>query len=291
MTRIAIGIWCAAVVLMSAASTARAQLVIDRSAPQPYPMPPKVEPEEEKAKENEPPTYSGERMQIACECDPDKLTAAGLICSAASPCEIWLELTAVREAGDAVVAIGDLYSTTATAASVVLRSKDGGATWTEPAERFIGTALDELHFVDHDHGWILGREMAGGGQRPILLATDDGGRSWSRRQIEEDEDYRGSVVQLRFDSPEHGYVIVERPAGSGDPFEMRETFNGGRSWGLRQVTAERPALPGSRRRIPEPTARIRENDADGYFAVERREGETWRLLGRFESSTASCGQE
>jgi len=173
----------------------------------------------------------------------------------------------------------------------VLRTADGGATWTEAADRIVAAALDELHFVDDEHGWIVGREIVGGGQRPLLLATDDGGESWSRWRIDEDEDYRGSVLQLRFDSPTHGYVVIERPAGAIDPYEMRETFNGGRSWHLRQITAERPALPGSRRRIPEPTARIREDDEEGYFAVERREEGTWLLLGRFETLTGVCGQQ
>ena len=97
---------------------------------------------------------------------------------------------------------------------------------------------------------------------------------------------------MRFDSPEHGFLIVERPAGSGDPYEMRETFNGGRSWSLRQVTADRPALPGSRRRVPEPTVRVREEAAEDIYFVERRAGESWEGLGAFTGSAGVCsGQE
>jgi hypothetical protein len=287
-----IALWsCCAATLLAAAAPAAGQLVIDRSAAPAYPMPPKVEPQEEKAEEKGPPTYSGERIRIGSDCSPATLAAAGTICSAASPCELWLELTAAREAGGAAVAVGDLYAASAAVESIVLRTADDGETWTEAAARIPGAALDELHFVDGEHGWILGRELSGGGQRPILLATDDSGASWARRQIDDDEDYRGAVLQMRFDSPKHGYVIVERPAGAGDPFEMRETFNGGRSWSLLQVTADRPALPGSRRRIPEPTARVREDSADNSLAVERREGESWLELGRFEGSAGACGAE
>ncbi len=273
-----------------ALAPAPAQLVLDRNAPAPYPMPPpKVEPEEEADENDGPPAYSGERIRLELDCDSDRLQAAGVICTPASPCEVWLELTAARLADEAVVVIGDLYTAAANLEGVVLRTVDGGSSWTEAAERLAATSLDELHFVDKDHGWALGREGVGGGQRPILLATDDAGRSWSRRYIDEDGDYRGEVLQLRFDSPDHGFAIVERAAGGGDPYEMRETFNGGRSWSLRQVTAGRPALPSSRRRILEPRARVREDSADNSLAIERREADEWVAAGLFEGLVGVCG--
>ncbi|MEZ5363841.1 MAG: hypothetical protein R2748_16250 [Bryobacterales bacterium] len=288
MPRIALGI-VGLIVLLAGGSPSLAQLVIDRSKPAPYPMPPKIEVEEEENKPKEPPRYSGETTEIPAECDPARLSALGLPCSAASPCEMSLELTAAGEAGEAVIAIGDLYSPSATIASVVLRSDDGGASWTEAHERITGAALDELHFSGEENAWIVGRENIGGGQRPFLLASDDGGKSWRLRPIDEDEDFRGSVLQLRFDSPEHGFLILEKPTQKGDPYELRESFNGGRSWSLRQVTAERPALPGSRRRTPEPSVRVSEPAADNLFLVERREAGEWRTLGRFSAKAGVCG--
>jgi hypothetical protein len=123
------------------------------------------------------------------------------------------------------------------------------------------------------------------------MATEDGGKSWARRPIDEDEDYRGSVLELRFDSPEHGFLIMERPAGLGDPFEMRETFNGGRSWSVRQLTAERPPLPGSRRRVVEPNVRVREEPGEDVYLVERRAGDSWDALASFSGSAGVCGAE
>jgi hypothetical protein len=254
-------------------------------------MPPKVEPEEEKEKAKERPSYSGDPIQIPANCDPQKLSQLGMICNAASPCEMWLELTAVREAGEGVVAAGDIYSRVNMAEGVVLYSADGGAKWTEAIERIPGAALDEMQFADEEHGWIVGRQYVGGGQQPFLLATEDGGKSWRSWPLDEDEDYRGTVLQLRFDSPEHGFAVLERPAGDGDPYEMRETFNGGRSWSLREVTADRPALPGSRRRAPEPSVRMREESDKDVFVVERRTGDSWEALGRFAGSSGSCGAE
>ena len=285
-----IRIMCAALAI-TGAWPAPAQLVIDREAPFPYPIPPKT-PEkevEEDEKERGPVIYSGEEIAIASTCEPETLSRAGMICNAASPCEIELELTAAREAGEAVVVAGDLYSSSATVEAIILRTEDGGSTWVEAVDRMGGTALDEMQFVDGEHGWIVGRETIGGGQRPFLLASDDGGASWARREIEDDEDYRGAVLELRFDSPEHGMVIVERPAGLGDPFEMRESFNGGRSWSLRQLTSERPALPGSRRRVVAPTVQVREEDGGELYVVERRSGESWEALGRFVAAAGVCG--
>ncbi|MCB1020033.1 MAG: hypothetical protein KDC27_08895 [Acidobacteria bacterium] len=279
----------AVIALTAGAWPSLAQLVIDRSKPAPYPMPPKIEAEEEEKKPKEPPKYSGETIEIPAECDPARLSALGLPCSAASPCEMSLELTAAGQAGEAVVVIGDLYSPSATIASVVLRSDDGGASWIEAHERITGAALDELHFSGDDHAWIVGRETIGGGHRPFLLASEDGGKSWRLRPIDEDEDFRGAVLQLRFDSPEHGFLILERPTDKGDPYELRESFNGGRSWSLRQITAERPALPGSRRRTPEPNVRVSEPSSDDLFLVEQREAGEWRTLGRFSAAAGVCG--
>ena len=276
------------ILALLAAAPAAAQLVIDRSAPIPYPMPPKVEPEAEEEKAKAPPSYSGDRIRIAAGCDEARLSALGMVCGEASPCEMRLELTAAKEAGEAVVAIGDIYSVSATVESVILRTEDGGATWVEAADRIAGAALDEIHFSGGEHGWIVARETVGGGQHPFLLATGDAGKSWSRWAIDEDEDYRGAVLQLRFDSPDHGFLIVERSAGTGDPYELRETFNGGRSWSLRQVTADRPALPGSRRRIPEPAVRVQEDSGEDLYAVEKRAGESWTVLGNFLGSAGSC---
>jgi hypothetical protein len=271
-----------------AVTPSTAQLVIDRSAPTPYPMPPKVEPEKAEEKAKEPLRYSGERIEITSDCEEMRLSAAGMICAEASPCEMRLELTAGVNAGDAVVAIGDLYSVSATLESIVLRSEDGGATWVEAADRIAGVSLDEIQFSGDEHGWIVAREHIGGGHRPFLLATDDGGRTWSARSIDDDEDFRGAVLQLRFDSPEHGYLVVEQAAGAGDPYEMRETHNGGRSWSLRQVTADRPALPGSRRRIPDPVVQVREDSADDHYVVERRANGDWAAIGRFLGSAGTC---
>ncbi len=282
---------CCLALVLAGALPLSAQLVIDPDAVPAYPMPPKVETAEEEEAPKPPPTYAGERMEILAGCKPEALGAMGMVCSAASPCEMSLELTAAREAGDNLVVIGDVYATSATVESIVLRSGDGGETWTEAADRIAGAALDELQFADGEHGWIVGRDIVGGSQQPFLLATSDGGKSWNRRDIEEDEDYRGSVLQLRFDSPEHGFLIVERPAGLGDPYEMRETFNGGRSWSLRQVTAERPALPGSRRRIPEPGVRVRAEAAEDLYVVEQKMGDSWQSIGSFQGSAGICGAE
>jgi hypothetical protein len=279
------GWWLAAA--LAAVWPTAAQLVIDPSAVPAYPMPPKVE-EEEKPKVKEPPSYAGERIEITAECEQEKLGSLGMICNTASPCEMRLELTGAREAGESVVAIGDVYSPSATVESLVLRTTDDGATWIEAAERIAGASFDELHFADAEHGWIVARDNVGGGHQPFLLASDDSGKSWTRWAIDEDEDFRGSVLQVRFDSPEHGFVIVERAGGLGDPFELRETFNGGRSWSLRQVTAERPALPGSRRRVPEPNVRTREDAGEGLYVVERRAGADWDVLGRFLGTAGVC---
>ena len=277
-----------AAVLLAAAGPAAAQLVI--GGPAPYPTPPKLEADEKKEAPPPPPTYSGDPIAVPVDCDAGRLHTVGLFCVAATPCEIFAEWTAAAKAGEALIVAGGFYGSAAPVESAVLRSEDGGATWMEAAERILGAALDEMSFVDANHGWIVGRQSVGGGWRPFLLATTDGGASWARRAIDPDEDNSGMVAELRFDSPEHGYAILERPAGADDPYELYETYNGGRSWSIRQIAAARPAIPGSRRRPLEAAARIGEG-AKGATAVEVREGGGWRVAARFSERAGVCGHE
>ncbi len=79
---------------------------------------------------------SGDPMRVPFACAEDVLQAAGLLCTEAEPCAIYLELNAVASAGKKVFVAGDLHSTQGTLESILLASDDAGATWKEPARAF-----------------------------------------------------------------------------------------------------------------------------------------------------------
>lgn len=71
----------------------------------------------------------------------------------------------------------------------ILRTNDGGAAWADitPADDRI-LDLRGVHFLDTERGWVVGRgpDVVAGGKtykRSILLATGNGGESWTIREF------------------------------------------------------------------------------------------------------------
>jgi len=60
----------------------------------------------------------------------------------------------------------------------VLRTADGGATWSSSAPLPISYPVD-LRFADHCSGWVLG--VTDGAARLVLYGTADGGRTWQEQ--------------------------------------------------------------------------------------------------------------
>ncbi|MCG8650561.1 MAG: glycoside hydrolase [Pirellulales bacterium] len=241
-----------------------------------YPELPQPKVEEEKEPEEAPiPTYAGADIRLPVNCQIEKLEYAGLLCSSERPCNLSLDMTALAASGDFVVLAGEIYSTEATFESVVISSSDGGETWKEAAERVAAAGIEAIEIVEEVHAWAAGQQGdTATVEKPFTLYTDDAGESWSLRKLGTlDEPVRGVVVDLRLDSPKHGYMVLENLAATGDRFQLRETFNGGRSWSVRQITAERPKIPGGRfLRPPEKLWRIRE-ESDRWLIERRNEAE------------------
>lgn len=271
----------AALAWAGAAAPCRAQLEINR-----YPDLWKL-PTEEETKEPEPeppPTYSGDpvRMPAACEAAPESLYTAG------APCEVEVELLGAGQIGERLLVFGDQRTDSETLVSVLLASDDGGGTWTPAAEPIAAAVLDRAVFPDAEHGFVAGFVEEGGLALPFLLATSDSGRRWERRPIAPGQEERyGSVIDMRFESDEHGYVVIERAAHDGDRFELYETFNAGRSWSIRSLSPDRPRIPGGRRLARGEDWRIA--GEGGVLRIERLSGAEWVLTARFARDAGQCG--
>lgn len=234
--------------------------------------------------------YSGEALRVPLECNYETLLQAGLVCNEDAPCDLFLELIGVGGTPASVFAIGNVHAQEATVSSMLLASHDGGKTWLEPAGRAAAASLEMIQFADDEHGWVAAQEHdIDGSTHPFLYLTQDGGKYWDRRAVWGDnEDRSGAILEFYFETPQHGFLVVERSASDQDTYELHETRNGGRSWSPRQISGERPAI---RRRLSKPEEanwRLSENREAGAYDIEKRQGSSWEKLASFSSEVGAC---
>ena len=108
-----------------------------------------------------------------------------------------------------------------TGASVV-HTQDGGATWAKSTvSRKPSPILPlSMDFVDSVHGWMVGMALGPRGEEAALLATDDGGRTWTSAGGA--DAFEGHILSaVDFVDASHGWA-----AGSG----LFVTSDGGASW-------------------------------------------------------------
>lgn len=125
---------------------------------------------------------------------------------------------------------------TASDPGAVLATTDGGAHWTVTASQSAtGARLRYVSFADPEDGWAAGVTAATGpgqGGQPLVLATRDGGRTWTAVAHP-----TGTVMGLsRFD-PTHGALVTSTGQGGPTPAQWARTADGGASW---QATATVP---------------------------------------------------
>lgn len=274
-----------------------AQLKIDQTAP-PYEAGsvyklPGLEPakKEEAPEEPKRPVYESDPVVVQAGCEPETLLNAGLSCTAASPCDLEIELLLAEEIGERLLVAGSIRSSAATVESLLLVSSDGGATWAEAADRTSAGAFEVSQFLDDQVGFVGGQKgLDGAVSEPFLFITKNGGEEFDQRPIRAGEETEeGYILELQFDSADHGYLILEKPNAAVDPFTLYETYNGGRSWSIRQIVAERPPIPGARRRprvVLDSNLRLAERS--GVIELERRDGASWERLAGFQVEIGAC---
>jgi hypothetical protein len=219
-------------------------------------------------------------------CAEDELQAAGLLCTEDEPCSIFLELTSVASAGKKLFAAGNLHSSSVTIGSVLVASDDNGLTWKEPAPRLRGASLDQVQFVDADHGWAAGETQYPLTRDPYFLISTDGGTSWRRQQVTEDGG-PGSLIRFWFDSPQHGELVIDagRSSPSGRYLDY-ESETGGESWSIRGAVGTAPKIKRAPASFDNPDYRLRSNGQS--YLLEKRTGDKWDSVATFLIEIASC---
>jgi photosystem II stability/assembly factor-like uncharacterized protein len=230
----------------------------------------------------------GDPMRMPYACAEEELAAAGMSCTSAEPCAVYLELGAVAANGSRILAAGDLHGNSATLESVLLLSEDSGATWKEPTARLRGATIDQLEF----NGlavWAAGESLYPLPRDPFVLLTTDGGASWRKQPIGE-EDNPGSVQRFWFDSPQHGELIVDAgKTAEGGRYRAYESDNGGASWNLTGGSDRPPKL---KHAPPDENQEWRvATSKDGKaVGIERHFDGEWIPAASFAIEVAQCGK-
>ncbi len=121
--------------------------------------------------------------------------------------------------------------------AVLLRSGDGGATWTlgQEFDPDVAGGLNRLHFSDPAHGWAAGQTRA---NTPVLLATSDGGDTWQPRALPADVREVHDVV---FVDAAHGWITAELgPVGGESVGGILATADGGATWATQWRAPQTP---------------------------------------------------
>lgn len=115
--------------------------------------------------------------------------------------------------------------------SVVVRTTDGGRSWTElPVEQkgLKIPTLNTISFVTPELGWVAGVDSTGAG---VVLKTTDGGATWAASK----PGFKQVPTRICFIDSDTGWMAGLAPAvgedeGTGGPSDILMTTDGGATW-------------------------------------------------------------
>ena len=93
----------------------------------------------------------------------------------------------------------------------ILRSTDGGTSWTLVADDPVDNNVWDVHFINSTTGWVSGKNG-------VLARTDDGGRTW----VDQDPLTKSNLRAIYFADEQRGWI-------GGDAF-LLTTSDGGTTW-------------------------------------------------------------
>ncbi len=143
---------------------------------------------------------SGAASDETLNSEPSKLAARTLL----------LDIT---RGGDRFVAVGDRGH--------VVLSADEGQTW-QQAVTPTRAMLTAVSFADAQNGWAVGHDG-------VIIATTDGGKSWTRQ--DQRPDLETVLLDVHFLDAKHGFIV-------GAYGKFLETTDGGQTWRERRIYEE-----------------------------------------------------
>jgi photosystem II stability/assembly factor-like uncharacterized protein len=230
-------------------------------------------------------TNTGAPIRVGFACVEDDLREAGLGCSEDEPCQVFLELSGLESAASRVFISGNLHTASTTLASILLVTDDGGRTWNEAGKRMPFTALDEIQFIDFNHGWIAGENVQTVARDPFLLTTDDGGKTWSQQALFE-EGQPGAIQKFWFESAKDGTLLIDR--GVGNRYELYRTMTGGTTWELIRAAQAPMPFPGGRAKDATTAWRLRPDAGTTSWQIEQNRDDVWQRVAAFSTEVTVC---
>jgi photosystem II stability/assembly factor-like uncharacterized protein len=226
---------------------------------------------------------------LAYACSNDDIEMLGLSCSLEEPCPVFLEITSVESAGARLFLAGNFHTDRNTLHSIVLASEDGGKSWIEPHPRIRAAGLDQIQFVDFQHGFISGSVTLGSLPRdPFFLVTTDGGKSFRDRPVF-DEGRIGAIQHFYFESKTNGSLVFDRTKRpeDGNRYELHDTLTGGDTWMPRQMSSKPLTLKRNQMSAEERGWRIREDAKSKTIRVEQKT-DKWIPVAVFPIRAGEC---
>jgi photosystem II stability/assembly factor-like uncharacterized protein len=109
---------------------------------------------------------------------------------------------------------------------IVIRTTDGGASWTSTDLAPQATALVDVYFLDENRGFVVGGVgPTVNDRRAVVLATTDGGATWGTKYT---GDRLGELCwKISFPTEGTGFVSIWRPSGTS---YLLRTTDAGESW-------------------------------------------------------------
>jgi photosystem II stability/assembly factor-like uncharacterized protein len=90
------------------------------------------------------------------------------------------------------------------------------------------TVIDDVSFLDRDHGWLVGWNVANVGV--TVYRTRDGGRAWQGRAVTTHTQNAGAVATVQFLGPRRGWLVSQEP--TAPRARLYSSSDGGASWRL-----------------------------------------------------------
>lgn len=231
--------------------------------------------------------FTGKPILVPFACTEETAQAANLSCSEVEPCPVFLELANLEAVGDKLFLVGNLHSSANTFSSILLTSDDQGKTWSEVHERIPQAVIEGIQFIDFANGWVSGQTLAQLPRDPFFLITNDGGKTWKKRPMFEDNRV-GVIDAFYFDSKSDGMLILDRTRGgeSNSKYEQYETKTSGDTWMLLEVSSRQLKL--KKTKPPMTEIRIHADAPSKTYRIEQLKAGKWNLLSSFAVRLPEC---
>jgi photosystem II stability/assembly factor-like uncharacterized protein len=113
--------------------------------------------------------------------------------------------------------------------AILIKTTDGGATWTSRDMEPLATSLIDVHFFDELNGLAVGGTGSPNSRHAVILSTSDGGVTWQTR-YSSNRPGAEWCWKISFPTRLQGFVSIEREDHLA-PSYVAFTQDGGMTWG------------------------------------------------------------